>query len=168
MSCYYGIDRINVIGHGEYSPEIMYRGYKFNYWDIEDSLWNWFVEENYDGNKIEAEKSIDKNPIEYEEWISNSKIDIYSMLDDLILVNCFHDIHYIYMLCETDEFNIYAIDDRFFLKDLDTAYFDSIKEIELVTSFHIEDLNEEQISKLDFDFHCIDYYNGYVYYWRWK
>lgn len=169
MSCYCGIDGINFIGHGEWSdPEIEFNGYLFNYWDVEDAIWDWFAEENYDGNRIEAEKSIDKNPTEYEEWVANSDADIYDMLNDWIYFNCFHNIDDDYMICETDDFVIYEIDDKFFLKDLTTTYFDSMKELELVAQMDSNDLDKECISKSDFDFSCKNWFGDYVYFWGWK
>jgi hypothetical protein len=43
---YRGNKSVQFIGHGEWSdPELEYKGYLFNYWNIEDALWNDFLEE---------------------------------------------------------------------------------------------------------------------------
>lgn len=42
-----GIPGIQFISNGSYSdPSLVYEGKEFNYWDIEDSLWEIFLEEN--------------------------------------------------------------------------------------------------------------------------
>ena len=44
---YRGNKDIEYISHGAWSdPELVYNGMSFNYWDIEDALWNMFLEEN--------------------------------------------------------------------------------------------------------------------------
>lgn len=43
---YRGCKDITMIGHGAWSdPELEYNGYLFNYWDIEDALWDGFLDE---------------------------------------------------------------------------------------------------------------------------
>lgn len=44
--CFYGIKGIFFIWHGPYSdPEVEYRGIRFNYWDLEEELWNTYKDE---------------------------------------------------------------------------------------------------------------------------
>lgn len=43
---YRGAKGVEFVGHGEWAdPELIYNGYSFNYWDIEDALWHDFLEE---------------------------------------------------------------------------------------------------------------------------
>lgn len=45
-------------------PSLIYKGYRFNYWDIEDALWNDFLEStgysDSDADNPEVEKEFDK------------------------------------------------------------------------------------------------------------
>ncbi len=57
-----GCDNIKMVSHGSWGdPDLVYDGYTFNYWDIEDALWFEFLEETgYDDSmsddpKVEAE-----------------------------------------------------------------------------------------------------------------
>ena len=57
-----GCNNITVVGHGSWGdPDLVYDGYTFNYWDIEDALWYEFLEETEyndsmsDNPKVEAE-----------------------------------------------------------------------------------------------------------------
>ena len=59
-------------------PDIIYNGYTFNYWDVEDALWEYFLEDtghtDMDSGKEEVEK-------EFDEYVQN-KAESY--LEDLI------------------------------------------------------------------------------------
>ncbi len=57
-----GSDKVDIVSHGEWAdPDLVYNGYTFNYWDIEDALWGDFLAEtgykDSDSNnpKVEAE-----------------------------------------------------------------------------------------------------------------
>lgn len=62
---YRGAKGVKFIWHGTQSdPELEYKGKRFNYWDIEDALWEDFLEEtghkDSDSGNAEVEKEFDK------------------------------------------------------------------------------------------------------------
>lgn len=66
------------IWHGSQSdPEIEYKGRLFNYWDIEDALWEGFLETtghiDEDANNPEVEK-------EFNKYVQNTCTDYLDML----------------------------------------------------------------------------------------
>lgn len=45
MGKYHGCENIDFVHYNEWAdPDLIYDGYTFNYWDIEDALWNDFLE----------------------------------------------------------------------------------------------------------------------------
>lgn len=74
-----GSEEIEMIWHGSTAdPELEYKGSKFNYWDIENALWDMFLEEtghkDSEANDAEVEK-------EFNKYIGDHATDY---LDDLI------------------------------------------------------------------------------------
>lgn len=55
MANYRGAEGIEFIYRGEWSdPELVYDGKSFNYWDIENALWDMFCEEIVDDNIVDG------------------------------------------------------------------------------------------------------------------
>ena len=84
---FYGISKVKYIGHGDWAdPEVIYKRYSFNYWDVEDALWNAFLDEkeisDYKGNGREFDE-------EYENWVFNNQEVVHSMVDDWIYFGCY-------------------------------------------------------------------------------
>lgn len=72
MANYRGAAGIEYVSHGAWSdPELIYDGKSFNYWDIEDALWEMFCEELHENTGITLIE-IDSNMGEYE-----SMFDVY-------------------------------------------------------------------------------------------
>ena len=60
-----GSKEIEMVSHGSWGdPDLVYKGYTFNYWDIEDALWNDFLEDtghkDSDSNDPAVEDEFDK------------------------------------------------------------------------------------------------------------
>jgi hypothetical protein len=90
-----GCKNIQMVSHGSWGdPDLVYDGYTFNYWDIEDALWNEFLEDEGITEKDTYVKHGNVNAIsdEYEE-----KFDEYCQyraedyLDDVIAGGYFED-----------------------------------------------------------------------------
>lgn len=71
--CWYGIYPIKFIWHGAWSdPELKYKGHLFNYWDIENRMyeeWLYYYSENYPT---------------FEDWITNNGKWVKAFLDYVI------------------------------------------------------------------------------------
>ena len=75
MANYRGIPNIEFVWHGEWAdPELIYKGHKFNYWDIEDSLWDYFLE----GHTGKEEPTDDM----FADWVRENHDTVYNMLED--------------------------------------------------------------------------------------
>lgn len=77
-----GLPEIEFIWHGAYSdPELIYKGESFNYWDVEDALYDMCKDDlEYEGediNKASDDKFFDK-------WLLDNEDRVYGMLDDWI------------------------------------------------------------------------------------
>ena len=79
-----GIKGIRYKNNGEWSdPWLIYRGYIFNYWNIEDALWDNFLEET--GHK-DNESGLAKVEEEFNMWLEdNAK----GYLEDCIFGKCY-------------------------------------------------------------------------------
>ena len=76
---YRGAKGVEFIGHGEWSdPELIYNGYSFNYWDIEDALWNDFLEET---GYNDSQSNDPKVEAEFDRYVQDRVTDY---LDDCI------------------------------------------------------------------------------------
>ena len=80
MASYRGCKNIEFVWHNtQEDPDLIYRGYTFNYYDIEDALWNDFLElaehEDSDGGNAETQN----------EFSSYVQDNAENYLDDCIL-----------------------------------------------------------------------------------
>lgn len=83
---YRGAKNVQFVGHGEWSdPDLVYKGYTFNYWDIENALWDMFLE---DTGHTDSESGVPEVEAEFDEYVRNN-IDNY--LDDVIYGGYFSD-----------------------------------------------------------------------------
>jgi len=71
MANYLGIKGVKFIYHGDWAdPEIMYKGYLFNYYDVEDPLWEDFQDRtNGQGTADEFEQWLKDNPYYVTDWL---------------------------------------------------------------------------------------------------
>ena len=84
---YRGCKGVTMIGHGEWSdPELEYDGYLFNYWDIEDALWNGFLDET-GWTDVDGDEPVVEN--EFNEYV---KARCVEYLDDCISGGAFTDL----------------------------------------------------------------------------
>ena len=63
MANYRGTEGIEFVSHGAWAdPELIYDGKSFNYWDIDNALWDMFCEEiaEYAGVSVNDEDAFDK------------------------------------------------------------------------------------------------------------
>lgn len=82
---FYGISKVKYVWHGSWSdPEVIYKRYSFNYWDLENTLWDEFREEKqlgeYDGNEYDKE---------FAQWIFDNQENVHGILDDWIYGKCY-------------------------------------------------------------------------------
>lgn len=74
-----GEEKIDMIWHGEWAdPELEYKDHKFNYWDIEDALWERFLEETDHKDSESDDPSIEE---EFNKYIQENAVDY---LEDMI------------------------------------------------------------------------------------
>ena len=80
MGNFYNVPGVEFIYHGEVSdPEVRYKDRIFNYWDLENALYEMYIEE---GNpRIDKPSCDDK---QFREWIANDPDTVYNYLDDWI------------------------------------------------------------------------------------
>lgn len=80
MGNFYNVPGVKFIYHGEVSdPEVRYKDRIFNYWDLENALYEMYIEE---GNpRIDKPSCDDK---QFREWIANDPDTVYDYLDDWI------------------------------------------------------------------------------------
>lgn len=74
---YRGTDGIEYVSHGAWSdPELIYDGKSFNYWDIEDALWNMFCEEVAKDAGISVdEMDLFSYEDAFNEYVQNNAVD---------------------------------------------------------------------------------------------
>ncbi|MEE3309756.1 hypothetical protein, partial [Sharpea azabuensis] len=83
---YRGAENVRLISHGEWAdPELEYKGKLFNYWDIEDGMWNDFLEET---GHTDEEANDAKVEEEFDEYVQRN-VDDY--LEDVIYGGYFND-----------------------------------------------------------------------------
>jgi hypothetical protein len=76
-SYFYGIYGIRFIWHGEWSdPEIIWHGKSFNYYDLENTLWSYYQEE--------------QNPLDFEIWVKKNAALAREILQNLLDYKCFY------------------------------------------------------------------------------
>ena len=81
-----GSDEIEVVSHGEWAdPDLVYKDYTFNYWDIEDALWDNFLEET--GHK-DSESGDPKVEAEFDKYVQDNAV---GYLEDCIAFGYFKD-----------------------------------------------------------------------------
>lgn len=85
MGNFYGIPGVKYISHGEWSdPEVEYKGYTFNYWDVEDSLYDLFKQE-FEPYEDDLYVSKDTGEVlSFEDWLNQNKDLVYGELDDFV------------------------------------------------------------------------------------
>lgn len=65
---FYGTPDVYIIWHGEWSdPELLYNGHLYNYYDIEDCLYNAWQEEKPD--------------VPFDTWVQQNSDMVYSALE---------------------------------------------------------------------------------------
>ena len=70
---FYGIEGIEFIWRGSQSdPLVRYKGFAFNYWDVEDGLYEIWREQN----PLSPE-------VEFESWVPEHSEDVMCYMDDL-------------------------------------------------------------------------------------
>ena len=80
MGCFYGIEGIEFVWHGEWAdPEIEYRAKRFNYWDVEDALYGYYKEDCEEAGTEPQDRN-------FPAWLHAHPQEAYSMLDDWIAV----------------------------------------------------------------------------------
>lgn len=79
---YRTLGRVEYIYHGQWSdPELIYKKHSFNYWSIEDTLYNMFIEDcEYTGDRIDV-GNIDE---QFNRWLSKNRATCYAYLDELV------------------------------------------------------------------------------------
>lgn len=76
-SYFYGIYGIRFIWHGAWSdPEIIWHGKSFNYYDLENTLWSYYQEE--------------QNPPDFEIWVKKNAALAREILQNLLDCKCFY------------------------------------------------------------------------------
>ena len=91
MGKFYGVPGIEYIPHGNWSdPEIAYKDYTFDYYILEDSLYDMFKDEFKDinetddeGNNLYASEQTGEI-LSFEDWVLENKDLVYEELDDII------------------------------------------------------------------------------------
>lgn len=76
-SYFYGIYGIRFIWHGQWSdPEIIWHGKSFNYYDLENTLYSYYSEE--------------QNPLDFEIWVKKNAYLAREILQNLLDCKCFY------------------------------------------------------------------------------
>lgn len=77
--CFYGVEEIPVVLRGDWSdPSIIFEGIEFNYYTLEDVMWNYYREKCPD----------DGDGKHFDEWMSSHK---YLILGEMINIYLFYD-----------------------------------------------------------------------------
>ena len=71
MANYRGTEGIEFVSHGAWAdPELIYDGKSFNYWDIDNALWDMFCEE------IAEDAGVSVNDEDaFNEYVQNNAVD---------------------------------------------------------------------------------------------
>jgi hypothetical protein len=84
--CFYGIYGIRLIFHEEWSdPELVWHGKSFNYYDVENYLWDCYEEEC-----IEENREVNEN--EFAIWVKKNANLTRECLQNLMDAECFYDV----------------------------------------------------------------------------
>lgn len=76
---YRGSEDVEFVSNGMWSdPDLVYKGYTFNYWDIEDALWSEFLEETGHKDSESEDPAVES---EFDEYVQGRVTDY---LDDVI------------------------------------------------------------------------------------
>lgn len=68
---FYGVPGIKYIDHGEWAdPEVEYKGVRFNYFDLEDGLWELYKADMNEQGKDATEAG-------FESWVAKNKDQVY-------------------------------------------------------------------------------------------
>lgn len=82
--CFYGIYGINLVSHGKWSdPELIWHGKSFNYYDVENSLWDCYKEDC-------AEENREPNENEFAVWVKKHAYMAREYLQNLMDNKCFY------------------------------------------------------------------------------
>lgn len=86
MKCYCGIPEIKFVWHGEWSdPELIYKNHSFNYYDLENPLW-----EDYRVECAACGVNADDVVHAFPEWVKENKYTAFEYLDNLLECKCFY------------------------------------------------------------------------------
>lgn len=78
---YYGLRDVELVWHGEWSdPELIYKGYGFNYYDIDMCLYDDYIED----------RNANNNVVSFKEWIKDNAYLAYDYLDNLLECRAFY------------------------------------------------------------------------------
>ena len=85
---WYGVvEHVDFVDNGAMSdPSLVYRGYEFNYWDVEDSIYEMYrsdVEEVYNDEDL-AQLDFDLNDEHWLNWLRENSDRVRDYLDDWI------------------------------------------------------------------------------------
>ena len=81
---FYGIYGIRYVDHGAYNdPELIWHGKSFNYYDVENSLWDSYKEECAEENKKPNEN-------EFAVWVKKNAYMVREFLQNLMDDKCFY------------------------------------------------------------------------------
>ena len=81
MGNFYNVPGVEFIYHSNiYYPDVRYKNRLFNYWDLENALYEQYIEE---GNpRINSPACDDK---QFRDWIADDPDTVYGYLDDWIM-----------------------------------------------------------------------------------
>lgn len=75
MATFYDVPNTEFVWHGEWNdPEIIYKGFRINYYTIENSLWESF-------NELCDDAGHEANSDDFVIWISQNHDEVYEYLD---------------------------------------------------------------------------------------
>lgn len=81
---FYGIYGIRYISHGAWSdPELIWHGKSFNYYDVENPLWECYTEECMEANRESTED-------EFAVWVKKNAYMAREYLQNLMDAKCFY------------------------------------------------------------------------------
>lgn len=81
---FYGIYGIRYINHGAWNdPELVWHGKSFNYYDVENPLWDCYKEECKEENK-------EPNENEFAVWVKKNAYMAREYLQNLMNAKCFY------------------------------------------------------------------------------
>jgi hypothetical protein len=82
--CFYGIYGINFVDDGAWSdPELVWHGKSFNYYDVENPLWEDYKEECTEENR-------EPNTDEFAVWVKKNAYMAREYLQNLMDAKCFY------------------------------------------------------------------------------